>query len=538
MFSKKDFLFFFLIFVLLFEGCAKKGRPSGGPKDEDPPLLVIANPPYETTNFTAKEIKIEFNEFITLKDLNKQLVVSPPLKNNAIITPQGTPSKYLTIKLLDTLLENSTYIFDFGKSVQDNNEGNQLEKFKYVFSTGTYIDSLKVKGSVSDALNSETNKNIKLLLYRADSTYNDSLIYKQKPNYVSSTLDTTRFEFTNLAPGKFYLFALEDKNSDYFFDPKQDKIGIYPQVVSLPNDSILEKPIKIFKEILPYEFSRGKEIVKGKIILSYKGKPDSLEVTPLSVTPENFKSIAKYEKGKDTLNYWFQNYDKDSIVLLVKNQLQIDTAIVKLRKKQLDSLIFTSVAKGHLEMNDTLKFSSNNPIISLDTSKIIFTDKDTLKVKMNAIISKKENNVIFLFTKELNQKYRIKLLPNAVTDIFGFTNDTIQVNLRTKKLEEYGDLVLNFTNPDNKNLIVQLLTERNVFVAEKKLNSSETITFKYLRSQKLKVRVIHDANNNGKWDTGDFLKRIKPENVLYFDKEIEIRPNWSINESLTIKPDF
>ena len=99
-------------------------------------------------------------------------------------------------------------------------------------------------------------------------------------------------------------------------------------------------------------------------------------------------------------------------------------------------------------------------------------------------------------------------------------------------------MVLNFTNPDNKNLIVQLLTERNVFVAEKKLNSSETITFKYLRSQKLKVRVIHDANNNGKWDTGDFLKRIKPENVLYFDKEIEIRPNLSINESLTIKPDF
>ena len=265
MFLKSRYLFIALIACFLLESCAKKGRPSGGPKDEDAPLFVTANPPYETINFDKNEIKIEFNEYITLKELTKQLVVSPPLKNNPLITPQGTPSKYITIKILDTLLENSTYIFDFGKSVQDNNEGNQLEKFKYVFSTGSYIDSLSVSGSVTDAFEEKTEKNIKLLLYRADSTYTDSLIYKQKPNYVSSTLDSTVFNFSNLAAGKFYLFALEDKSSDYFFDPKVDKIGIYPRVISIPGDSILEKPIELFKEQLPYQFKRGKEFVKGKV---------------------------------------------------------------------------------------------------------------------------------------------------------------------------------------------------------------------------------------------------------------------------------
>ena len=124
--------------------CAKKGRPSGGPKDEDAPLFVVANPAHESTNFDKDEIRIYFNEFIKLRDLNKQLIVSPPLnpKNPSLITPQGSPSEYITIKILDTLKKNTTYIFDFGNSVEDNNESNQLERFKYVFSTGNYIDSL------------------------------------------------------------------------------------------------------------------------------------------------------------------------------------------------------------------------------------------------------------------------------------------------------------------------------------------------------------------------------------------------------------
>ena len=129
------------LFLLSFTDCAKKGRPSGGPKDEDAPLFVTADPPYESINFDKDEINIYFDEYIKLKDINKQLIISPPLNPNnpSLISPQGSPSKYINIKILDTLLANSTYIFDFGNSVQDNNESNTLERFKYVFSTGKYI---------------------------------------------------------------------------------------------------------------------------------------------------------------------------------------------------------------------------------------------------------------------------------------------------------------------------------------------------------------------------------------------------------------
>lgn len=538
MISKFRTLLLVLVGALIFAGCAKKGRPSGGPKDEDAPLLVTANPPYETTKFTAKEIKIEFNEYITLKELTKQLVVSPPLKNPPIITPQGTPSKYLTIQIMDTLQDNTTYIFDFGKSVQDNNEGNVLEKFQYVFSTGDYIDSLKTSGRVEDAFKSEPEKNIKLLLYRADSSYTDSLIYKQKPNYVSSTLDTTLFDFTNLAAGKFYLFALEDRNSDYFFDPKRDKIAFYDRVISIPEDSIISEPLRLFREELDYRFVRAKEEKKGKIIIGFEGGKQGIQVKPLSVVPKDFASISLFEQEKDTLNYWIHNYEKDSIVLLIKKNEVLDTAVVRLRKKELDSLTFERIGRSYLEFTDTLRFSSNNPIVKIDTAQIQLIDKDTVAISYKSYISKAKKEFGFLFEKKLGQNYRLVLRSKALTDLFGFVNDSTAYTFPTRKLEDYGDLTLNLVNPDNKNLIVQLIDARENLIIEKSTKTSGNVVFAYLRPQKLKVRIIHDQNDNGRWDTGKFLEKRKPENRLYYPKEFEIRQNWSLNETITIMSNF
>lgn len=538
MISKFRTLLLVLVGALIFAGCAKKGRPSGGPKDEDAPLLVTANPPYETTKFTAKEIKIEFNEYITLKELTKQLVVSPPLKNPPIITPQGTPSKYLTIQIMDTLQDNTTYIFDFGKSVQDNNEGNVLEKFQYVFSTGDYIDSLKTSGRVEDAFKSEPEKNIKLLLYRADSSYTDSLIYKQKPNYVSSTLDTTLFDFTNLAAGKFYLFALEDRNSDYFFDPKRDKIAFYDRVISIPEDSIISEPLRLFREELDYRFVRAKEEKKGKIIIGFEGGKQGIQVKPLSVVPKDFASVSLFEQEKDTLNYWIHNYEKDSIVLLIKKNEVLDTAVVRLRKKELDSLTFERIGRSYLEFTDTLRFSSNNPIVKIDTAQIQLIDKDTVAISYKSYISKAKKEFGFLFEKKLGQNYRLVLRSKALTDLFGFVNDSTAYTFPTRKLEDYGDLTLNLVNPDNKNLIVQLIDARENLIIEKSTKTSGNVVFAYLRPQKLKVRIIHDQNDNGRWDTGKFLEKRKPENRLYYPKEFEIRQNWSLNETITIMSNF
>ena len=220
-------LFSVTIIIFLTSNCARKGRPSGGLKDSIAPLMITAKHPYKSINFNSKKIELSFDEYVTLKNINQQLVISPPLKYLPIITPQSSPSKKITIKLTDTLKPNTTYTLNFGNSIQDNNEGNKLERFKYLFSTGSYIDSLKIRGTILDAYNKEFNKNINVLLYKVDSTFNDSIVYKQKPNYVTSTLDSTLFNITNIQKGRYLLVALKDNANNYLFNPNEDKIGFY-----------------------------------------------------------------------------------------------------------------------------------------------------------------------------------------------------------------------------------------------------------------------------------------------------------------------
>ena len=140
-----------IFFVFLFFQCANRGTASGGEKDITPPVIVSEIPENFSTNFSANEIKIYFNEYIKLKNIQKQLIVSPPMDPPAEITPMGSASKHITIKIHDTLQPNTTYAFNFGSSIEDNNEGNVFPFYRYVFSTGATIDSLSVSGSVSDA---------------------------------------------------------------------------------------------------------------------------------------------------------------------------------------------------------------------------------------------------------------------------------------------------------------------------------------------------------------------------------------------------
>lgn len=526
----------FLVIVILttaFVECARKGRPSGGPKDEQAPIFVTANPPYKSTNFKKKKIKIYFDEYIVLRNLNKKLIVSPPMKNPPSITPQGTPSKYIKISILDTLHPNTTYTFNFGNAVQDNNENNKLESFKYVFSTGNTIDSLKVKGSVVDALDIEPKKNVSLLLYKVDSTYNDSIVYKQKPNYVTNTLDSINYQFTNIKEGKYAVFALNEPVSDYIFNPKTEKIGFLPNTITLPNDSIINTPITLFKEVQPYKFKRGKEVSKGKIQFGYAGKQTNMSVKLLSKVPENFKSYTQFEKNKDTLNYWFSEVKLDSLNFIVENKGVLDTITVRLRKKKIDSLQISSTVNGTLHLKDSIFLITNNPIVNTNKDYFSLIDKDSTKIDFTV---KKENvtKVAVLFEKKPKNKYTLKMLPKALEDVYKQTNDSLNYVFNTKDPEDYGTIKLDVENQTIDPIIIQLLENNNV-LETKYLTTSKQITFNLLEVKSYTIRAIVDKNNNKIWDTGNVLKKTQPERIIYFDKKIELRANWEFNETLIIK---
>ena len=525
----------FILIILIFSvlsGCARRARPQGGPKDEKKPIMVKAKPDFGSTHFDADEIRIYFDEYIKLKDLNKQLIISPPLKYPPIVMPQGTPSKYISIKLLDTLKENTTYTFNFGYSVIDNTEGNILENFKYVISTGDYIDSLKVSGTIKDAFNREQNKNVILLLYPVTEEYNDSVIFKEKPMYVGALLDSINYEISNIRDGKYALIALNDKSKNYKYNPKEDKIGFYPKIITVPTDTTYD--LVLFKEILPFRLPRKpKEIKKGHILFAYEGKPDSLDI---KVYPKNneVSSFITYEQQKDSLHYWFKGFEKDSISFIVERRSYIDTFKVRLKSDEIDSLKIGSAVSGTLELRDTLNITSNTPVMKIDTSKIVLLNKDSLRQKYTVYQDRNKQKLYIDFKKEYDHKYYLDLFPGAVTDFFGLENDTLKLSFSTKRPSNYTSIFLTISNLKRYPVIVHLITKEGKTEASQYAESAGEVIFENIKPATYMVRIIYDDNRNRRWDTGNYLKKIQPEEVYYFSIEIEARANWEVVETLSL----
>ena len=523
-----------LLFALSFVDCAKRGSPSGGLKDTLAPRILKSTPENYSINFEGNEIRIFFDEYIKLVDIQKNLIISPPLEYQPIITPLNT-SKQLRIKILDTLRENTTYSFNFGNSIVDNNEAIEFPYFKYVFSTGTYIDSLQLSGTVKDALLPKAENPASVLLYELNETFTDSVIFSKKPMYITTTRDSTgTFQLTNLKAGTYLLLALKEKNNDYIFQPRNDKIGFIRDTISLPTDS--SYTLTLFKERLTHKMARPAHISKNEFLFGYEGTIDSLELEPISTLPEDFTSITYRDAVKDTLHYWFKPaFDTevtDSLLYIAKNRSALDTLEVNLKKLFADSLKISILKGGTLTPIDTFQLQLNTPLISIDETLLTILDKDSLAVPVTAQRDIIYNRAKIIFIKEPDQRYSITALPGTFIDFFEATNDTLRYSVKTKALDDYGVIQLNLKNVTQVPLIVEVVDNKFKVVRTKKItNLSQTqLTFPFLEPGLYYTRVIFDTNENGVWDSGNFLKKEQPERVLYYGEVIEIRANWdSVN---------
>ena len=209
-------LIYTVLSIVIINGCAKRGSPSGGPVDSIAPVLINASPKLNSINFDSEEIKLTFDEFVKLDKVEDQLIISPPLEKTSYeVKPLSGVTKKVFLKFLDSLESETTYTINFGNSIKDNNEGNPLTFFNYTFSTGETIDSLYVKGNISDAYDFETDNYISLHLYRIDSIFKDSVIFNDRPTYIANSLDSTSYQFQNIKEGKYLIIALQDVDNNY-----------------------------------------------------------------------------------------------------------------------------------------------------------------------------------------------------------------------------------------------------------------------------------------------------------------------------------
>ncbi|MEO6904148.1 MAG: Ig-like domain-containing protein [Bacteroidia bacterium] len=552
--------FIFIFSCCLIVGCAQVVAPGGGPVDKTAPKAVKYLPDSATLNFKSRSIQILFNEFFTLNDLPNQLIISPPLENKPIITVKN---KTLNIQFdeKEVLKPTTTYCISFGNAIQDLNEKNPVPNFKYIFSTGNYIDSITLSGTIQNAFDHKLEKGVLALLYKSQ---NDSAVYNSLPEYFAKTTETGAFEITNIKSGSYKLLALKDANANYKFNQESESIAFAENLINVDEKNTIL--LNLFQE-LPNKIYLKKYIQEqyGKYVLILNRGADSLKVKRLTnANEQQLQEQIQLSKNKDTITYWINNYDADSIKFQIKNGAHIiDTAAFKVLKKEDAlkskrnpfklSLVNSLNENMEVDLNADIFLQFSNPILNISKNVEVDLKEDTLKYKkyilsfyksqnsnnLKISIGLKDSTVLTAKNSEPfknnilkeNTKYSLNIPPNTFKDFFGLTNDSIKIKFKTRDEKYYGSvkLNLNFEPILKGKYIVQLLDDKENIVRENSVSEPTILNYLYLQPRIYKLKIIADANSNGKWDTGNYLLKQQPENVFYNKESINIRSNWDLD---------
>lgn len=537
-----------IICILFLSSCAHIVTPTGGPKDINPPQVLNAEPENYSINFNSSEIAIAFDEYLQLKDLNNQLIISPPLKEAPEI---AIKKKSIQINFSEDLKENTTYTVNFGSSIADITENNVLENFQYVFSTTSYTDSLYVKGKATLAHDLSAEKGIFVMLYK-DSLINDSLPYKTRPAYVTKTDAHGNFKINNVASGIYKIIALKDVNSNYLFDQPNESIGFLNNSIELPKDSTIE--LFLFQEASAKQYLVKAYAAQAEKIVFIFNKP----VQDLFIDLLNFPGSGKrawelkeFSNNRDTIYYWYTDIPLDTLRILIKDNEQfVDTVNITLFNKDQDPRklrgrssdtpalnIQSNIKQGvPFDLVSPIQLTLSHPIKFYDLKKTLLTEEDSIitnyKIEFKDTALRKFE--IYYPWKE-NKTYELLIPEKTFTDIFDLSNDTVRISFKTKSLDDYGSILIKLGMPDkDHNYILQLQNEKGETIKEDIVKET-TINFNYLRPAKYKLKMIYDRNNNLKWDTGNYLKKFQPEKVSYYSELLNVRANWDIEAEWILK---
>ncbi|MEE4256525.1 MAG: Ig-like domain-containing protein [Bacteroidales bacterium] len=558
--------------------CASMRAPTGGPKDIYPPVVIESEPPNYTTNFDADKIVLRFDEFVAVSDVTQEVFISPPFQRTPDMKTRG---KSVIINIDEELLDSTTYSIFFGNSIKDITENNPIENYNFVFSTGDRIDSLSVIGEVIDAFNLKPREDVLVMLYedRNDTIIFDSLPYLVKPSYLTRTNASGFFVINNLRMGKYMMFALNDINLSATYDGGEEEIGfldslISPEyLVSETLDSALVDSLGaeldslymqipdsvLFADTLAadgtddsmfslYLFKETPDTVQKLLEASkprrqvlkfiFRYPADDVNITPLTPVPNEWM-LEEWSKTRDTLRYYILSAALDTISLRIWQDTSVyDTVSWSLvedeipqRKKDEEEgqvLGFISNISNPFAFYDTLVIRTAYPISSVDFNRFLLTEGDDTVKSDYEIFDPAGRMIRMNYALKQQTGYRLFFPDSVLTDIIGRSNDTTEFSFNTNSEEDFGLYVLHAVNSSPyERLVVQLMTESEVILKENRVTSEESIRWESLVPGKYIIKAFADLNHNGKWDTGDFLKKRQPEPVVYFSEVIEIRAGWS-----------
>lgn len=561
-----------LVYILFTLSCARQTTPTGGPKDTIPPKLILSRPVHEQVDFKAQQMELTFDEALLLNNPKEQIIITPAVGKDFEATVKKNKA---VITFKNPLLENTTYSINFRDAIQDITEKNPVTNLRIAFSTGPYIDSLSIEGKVVNLLEAKEIKDATVALYESD-TFN---IFKHKPNYLTKTNENGVFQISNLKPGTYYIYTVQDNNRNLITDSKSESYGFKRSPIHLDSNvhNLLLPLVRLDARPLKLTSARPAatyfNIKCSKSLQHYTLKgPDG--ITPISSFGADHENIRVYNNLEIEDSIAVNFHGEDSLLN------KIDTSFyVKFAKRTIKPEAFEASNNGFYisAITGTLhgSFTFNKPITSINTDSIYYSidSLQQIHITKGDISYDTSNNLLtihkavdkaLLIKKEVPKNKPTKPVPAkaptqpkskdaiakkaappklvtnqliigkaAFVSVEADSSKGISETLTPLALETTGMLHVEIKTAE-ANYIVDLISKGRIL--QSKLNTPK-ITFVDLPPGDYQIRLTIDKNKDGKWSPGNYYKKEEPEPIIFYRTEkgvnvTNLRANYEIGPLL------
>lgn len=575
--------------TVLLISCANMGQgPQGGPYDFDAPVLIKASPKQNQTNFKGNKIELVFDENIVVKEANDRIIVTPPQKRMPIVK---SANRKLTVELRDTLKENTTYTVDFTDAIRDNNQDNPLENFSISFSTGDVVDSLTISGRVIQAEDIEPVKGYFVGLH---SNLEDSAFLKVPFERISKTNDKGEFTIRGVAPGKYHIFALDDKNRDYIYDNPLEAVAFYDVILepmaeaAVRTDTIFaDEEKKLVDSIKTVNYTRflpdnivmksftskerkeyfrnAERVVANKMTLNFGSVTQKPTLEPLNFDSSIDWAIHESNISKDSIytvwikdesimkmdtlyfNMTFNKTDSLNNLITVTDSLRVVNRerkdLKKKKKKDEEEKVVLLDIQSNLKSSwdiydNNIEIEFNEPLRDPLKSLISFQQKkDTIYYDADFKLEKDSLNPRkYRISRKWNfeEEFKIALDSATVYSIFGLWNGNWEQTFKIKSKDQYSNLAISVHGINDSIPSFMELLDSSGKPLRKARVIDHIALFRNINPGKYFARLILDTNGNNQWDTGDYKNKIQPEKVFYYPTELELKAFWEHQEDFNV----
>ena len=519
--------------------CATIGSPGGGGKDTLAPSVIRCVPANLSValsesgerllSFEGRRVLLEFDEYYVLKNPSTQIYLSPPTEGELEFKQKG---KKLYVQLPDSLNAATTYTLNFGSCLTDLTEGNVQNRFKYVFSTGTFIDSFRVHGMVVDAYTQKSKKNMTVALYDFPDSMTeqafDSIPLQTKPAFVGITDEDGFFSVDFVRSGVYQLLAFDDKNSDLVYNPGSEAFAFSKEPVV--SDSLPRAFLRSSVEEQSPEMRKPSHVDWGKIQVPFSAPVRELQwFPPLEGDTAMKEFAARINPSADTISFFWDSHSLDSMrIPLSWNDTISDTAFIRMRNYDApERMAFRLNAKPQLDPTDSLQIIATRPFRILEPKFSLRSRKDSTEHTVQGATAFKFSHTLGIGYTEPGAS-ELEILPGQLEMLGGVLNpDTLVLSWKMWKPQDYAELLIEVQAEGETPMIFELM-KKGRLIRRSPFRGHLSERMIHLPPGEYRLQILEDIDSNDRWTPADWEARRQAEKMFYYEEPVTLKANWEV----------